>query len=68
MILIALDFRFSLIPKARIFLISVKIVEQLGRQACMQLQPYFLGCHPEICLENISQSTSNVDHVTVSNI
>lgn len=26
----------------------------------MQLQAYFLGCHPNICFENISQFTSNV--------
>lgn len=67
MILIGLDFRFPLIPKARILVISVKTVEELGRQACLQIQAYVLGCHPEICLENISQFTSNVDHVTASN-
>lgn len=63
MILIGLDFRFPLIPKARILVISVKTVEELGRQACLQIQAYVLGCHPE----NISQFTSNVDHVTASN-
>lgn len=64
---IALDFRFPL-QISRIVLIMVKTVEQLGRQACMQLQAYFLGFHPETCLESISQFTSSVDHVTASNV
>lgn len=66
--MIVLDFRFTLIPKGRIFPVSVKTLEQQGREACIQLQAYFLGCHPEICLERISQFTSSVDHESASNI
>lgn len=66
----ALDFILLNSPKTRIVLITVKIAEQLGKQARTQLQAHFIGpkLNPDTHLENIFLFTSIVGRVTASNI